>query len=60
MTVQEIHKSIMRQRDITSHYEAEVVIRQDGKTIWINVDGVCVERILLAPTAKLILIDARK
>lgn len=31
--------------DITAPDGVELVVRQDGKVIWVNVDGICVLRI---------------
>lgn len=43
--------------DITAPEHVEILIRQDGKVIWINVDGVCEFR--ACRINKLILNDKR-
>lgn len=36
---------IEAQTDITEPQNVEIQIRNDGKVIWVNVDGICVLRI---------------
>lgn len=41
-------------RDITApKFPVEILIREDGKVLWINVDGVCVLRICQIQEIKL-------
>ena len=45
-------------KDITAPEEVEILIKEDGKVIWINVDGICELR--ACRIGKLTLNDERK
>jgi hypothetical protein len=49
---------IETQIDVTAPKVVQVVVREDGKTIWVNVDGVCKFR--ACQIGKLIVDDQRK
>jgi hypothetical protein len=45
-------------KDITAPEEVEILIKEDGKVIWINVDGICELRV--CRISKLTVNDERK
>lgn len=46
--------------DITApQHEVEVQISHDGKTVWLNVDGVCAARVCRIPAGVLTIRDER-
>ena len=47
-------------RDIAAKQGVQIQIQEDGLVIWINVDGVCVTRIMLMPSAEIEIEDNRK
>ncbi len=53
----DIEKLLEKAIDITGATTCEVSIKEDGKVIWINVDGVCVCRV--CRITELILDDRR-
>jgi len=53
------HKYYPPQLDVTApEHEVLILIREDGKTVWINVDGMCMFRASQIPI--LIIDDRRK
>ena len=53
----DIDKLLEKQIDISGAEVAEVSIKEDGKVLWINVDGVCVCRV--CRIEKLVIDDRR-
>lgn len=46
--------------DRNAMHEVEIRIKDDGKTIWVNIDGVCALRIFTTATASITVADQRK
>lgn len=46
--------------DVVATHGVEIEVRQDGLVIWINVDGICVSRIITNGFIKIEVRDNRK
>lgn len=53
MTIANVRASL----DITAPKMVEVVIRDDGKVLWVNIDGIC--RLRACRIKKLVVADGR-
>ena len=47
-------------RDVAAKQGVQIQIQEDGLVVWINVDGVCVLRVMIAPSAEIVIEDNRK
>lgn len=47
-------------RDIAAKHGVQIQIQQDGLVLWVNVDGICVARIMMLPSAEIEIEDNRK
>lgn len=46
--------------DVIAKVGVEIVVRQDGLVIWVNVDGICVSRIITNGFLPITIDDSRK
>lgn len=47
-------------RDVTAKEGVQIQIQKDDLVVWLNVDGVCVARVMMLPSAEIIIEDDRK
>ena len=47
-------------RDVAAKQGVQIQIQEDGLVCWINVDGICIARIMLMPSAEIEIEDGRK
>ena len=46
--------------DVVARAGVEIIVRQDGLVIWINVDGICTQRIITNGFIPISIDDSRK
>ena len=51
---------MMHPNDIVAKAGVEIVVRHDGLVIWINVDGICTQRIITNGFVDIQIFDNRK
>lgn len=47
-------------RDISAKQGVQIQIQKDGLVLWVNVDGICIARIMMLPSAEIEIEDNRK
>lgn len=47
-------------RDVTAKEGVQIQIQKDGLIVWLNIDGVCVTRVMVLPSAEIEIEDDRK
>mgnify|MGYP001590491258 CR=1 FL=1 len=47
-------------RDIAAKQGVQIQIQEDGLVVWVNIDGICIARIMLLPSANIIIEDNRR
>lgn len=47
-------------RDISAKQGVQIQIQSDGLVVWLNIDGVCITRVMLMPNAIIEVEDNRK
>lgn len=47
-------------RDLAAKEGVQIQIQKDGLVLWVNIDGVCVTRVMVLPSAEIEIEDNRK
>ena len=47
-------------RDVSAKQGVQIQIQEDGLVVWVNIDGICIARIMLMPSAEIEIEDNRK
>lgn len=47
-------------RDLAAKEGVQIQIQKDGLVVWVNIDGICVLRVMVTPAAVIKIEDGRK
>lgn len=47
-------------RDVAAKEGVQIQIQKDGLVVWVNIDGICVLRVMVTPAAIIEIEDGRK
>lgn len=47
-------------RDVSAEHGVQVQIQSDGLVVWLNIDGICVTRVMVLPNATIEIEDNRE